>query len=184
MITDGHLRVEPDHSVNKAMTLRHRPYTASDRDACVEVFRSNVPKFFRDHELEEFTDFIDAFECPYFVVLSDDEIIGCGGFGIEADSETASLCWGMVQQEHHGKRIGAYLLFFRLHEIATSTDAKFVRLRTSQHTEGFFRRYGFSIESTEPDGFAPGLDDVEMRIELTDANCEVIGRFARSAFVS
>ena len=163
------------------MALQHRPYRSSDRDACIEIFCSNVPRFFRDRELEDFTSFIDAFECPYFVVFSGEEIIGCGGFGMEADCETASLCWGMVRREHHGKRIGAYLLFFRLHEVATTTDARFVRLRTSQHTEGVLRRYGFSTESTEPDGFAPGLDDVEMKIELTDANRAEIDQHARSA---
>ena len=166
------------------MPLKQRPYQAADRDACVELFRSNVPRFFRDHELGDFTSFIDAFECPYFVVVSDEEIIGCGGYGVETGSETASLCWGMIRRENHGMRIGAYLLFFRLRQIATSTNAKFVRLRTSQHTEGFFRRYGFSIESVETDGFAPGLDDVEMRIELTDINRAAIDRHARSTNVS
>lgn len=165
------------------MALQHRPYRSSDRDACIEIFRSNAPQFFRDDELEDFLGFIDAFECPYFVVFSGEEIIGCGGFGIEPDCETASLCWGMVRREHHGKRIGAYLLFVRLHEVATTTDARFVRLGTSQHTEGFFRRYGFSIESTEPDGIALGLDDVEMRIELTNASRAEIDKLARSAFI-
>lgn len=158
------------------MTLTHRTYSASDRQACVAIFQSNVPRFFRDHELASFTDFVDTSDCPYFVVHGGREIVGCGGFGLRDGSHTADLCWGMVHKERQGKRIGAYLLFARLQAIANTTDAKHVRLGTSQHTEGFFRRYGFETQSHRPDGIDTGLDDVEMRIELSAENRAFIDR--------
>jgi N-acetylglutamate synthase-like GNAT family acetyltransferase len=161
------------------MTLQYRPYRASDRGACIAIFRTNVPRFFRDHELEDFADFIDSSGCEYFVVLAGGEIAGCGGFGLRDGGDAADLCWGMVHREQQGKRIGAYLLLARLRAVATTTEAKYVRLRTSQHTEGFFRRYGFEIQSSKPDGIALGLDDVEMKLDLTDANRASIERYWR-----
>jgi hypothetical protein len=33
-----------------------REYRPSDRDACLDAFRSNIPKFFLLHELDSFVD--------------------------------------------------------------------------------------------------------------------------------
>lgn len=158
------------------MTLQHRSYRSSDRDTCIAVFHSNVPLYFRDHELDEFTDFIDSGECEYFVVPVDGDVIACGGFGLREGSDTADLCWGMVHRGQQGKGIGEYLLLCRLYAIVATTEAKHVRLGTSQHTEGFFRRHSFEIQSSKRDGIASGLDDVEMKFTLTKANCESIER--------
>lgn len=152
------------------MTLHIRAYGPSDRDACIGIFRSNVPQFFLDHELDRYLEFIDSSGCQYYVVMSGSRIVGCGGFGIRSGSDTADLCWGMVEREQHGKRIGEYLLLARLHAVVTSTSARYVRLATSQHTDGFFQRYGFRVQERKPDGIAAGLDEVEMRMELTDEN--------------
>lgn len=61
--------------------------------------------------------------------------------------------------------------------MATTTEVKAVRLGTSQQTEGFYRRYGFESQSNKPGGIAPGLDEVEMILELTDENRTSIERW-------
>ena len=149
------------------MNPQFRPYTAADRAGCLAVFDSNVPKFFRDHERAAFESFIDAGEHPYFVLQDASRIIGCGGYGQREGSELADLCWGMVTQSEHGKRLGELLLLGRLKAIAQSNSATGVRLATSQHTVGFYLRYGFTVKSHKPNGFADGLDDVEMVLPLT-----------------
>ena len=156
------------------MPFTLRNYSPHDRDECLSVFRTNVPTFFRDHELNDFEQFIDASGCLYFVVLEDDEIVGCGGYGLTDDSETADLCWGMARADLHGKRVGEFLLLGRLHTIIENTVANAVRLSTSQLTDGFFRHYGFELQSIKHDGIATGLDDVEMRLELNDATKQTI----------
>jgi len=153
-----------------------RAYSPADRSACIGIFRSNVPRFFRDHELAGYLEFIDGSGCPYFVVRSDARIVACGGFGLRPGSDAADLCWGMVDREQQGKRIGRFLLLARLHAIVTTTHARYVRLGTSQLTDGFFRRHGFQIQTRKSDGFAAGLDEVEMRMELTTANRAAIER--------
>lgn len=163
------------------MTLHFRAYRPADRDACMALFQSNVPRFFRDHELADFLEFVDSSGCPYFVVLSEASIVGCGGFGIRPGSEAADLCWGMVDQQEQGKRIGEFLLLARLREIVTknTVDAEYVRpkhvcLVTSQLTDGFFRRYGFQVQKRKSSGIAAGLDEVDMRMELNEVSRAVI----------
>ena len=134
-------------------------------------------RYFRDHELEEFLTFLDAAECPYFVVTAGTDVLGCGGFAICPGDHRADLCWGMVDARAHRKGVGAYLLFARLNGIAAHAEVKRVRLGTSQLTDGFFRKYGFCVQSQTADGIADGLDDVEMQLELTD---EVRASFQRT----
>ena len=146
------------------MTPTHRPYQPSDREACLALFESNVPRFFHAGERQDFIEFLDAAESAYVVVTEGDAVVGSGGFTLSDNGQVANLCWGMVRRDHHGQGLGALLLNARLQAIAANTSACFVRLATSQHTEGFYRRHGFQIQSVEKDGFALGLDEVEMRL--------------------
>ncbi|WP_182865169.1 GNAT family N-acetyltransferase [Stieleria mannarensis] len=150
------------------MHLQFRNYRPTDRDVCTAVFRTNVPRFFHEDEFNDFLQFIDTSGCPYFVVVSEAALLGCGGFGIRSGSDTADLCWGMVDARQHRRHIGEFLLLARLYKIVSETNSKFVRLGTSQLTAGFFQRFGFTTQSHMPDGIAKGLDDVQMHLRLTD----------------
>lgn len=145
-----------------------RNIAPSDLADCVALFRSNVPSYFCDEELPEFEEFVSSAACPYFVIEIDDVVVGCGGYGLRDDSDVADLCWGMVASDHHGRGLGEYLLYIRLREIINREHVQYVRLCTSQHTSGFFERYGFVVQSRKRDGFAEGLDDLEMRLELNE----------------
>lgn len=145
--------------------LSHRVYRPDDRAACMAVFDSNVPRYFHPGEAPEFSAFLDHQADRYLVVCDGNQVVGCGGFSISDDGRQASLCWGMVRRDRHGQRIGERLLQARLAAIAT-TGARSVRLSTSPHTAGFYRRCGFEVMDVEPDGLAPGLDAVEMRLSL------------------
>lgn len=164
-----------------AMHLQLREYRPTDRNACITLFRTNVPRYFRDHELDEYLQFIDSSGCPYFVVVSGADTLGCGGFGIRPGSDTADLCWGMVDASHHRKRIGEFLLIARLHRIVSETEARSVRLGTSQLTDGFFERFGFTTQSRTAGGISEGLDDVQMHMTLTGDIRESIERRWRVA---
>ena len=59
-----------------------KPYTQDKFDECVEIFISNLDKYFADYELEEFKSFLTqvAHKSTYFVLVENNEVIGCGGF--------------------------------------------------------------------------------------------------------
>ena len=48
--------------------LRVRSYRTNDLNACLSVFDSNVPRFFREHERGEYIRFLGALPGPYVVV--------------------------------------------------------------------------------------------------------------------
>lgn len=150
------------------MTLSIRPYSMRDRPACLTVFNSNVPQYFRAHEQAEFESFIDDSGAPFFVLESAAGTVGCGGYAIRDGGSLADLCWGMIARDQHGMGLGEYLLLARLAAIVESAEVTGVRLGTCQLTHGFFQRYGFELRSRKPDGIAPGLDDVEMFLAVTD----------------
>ena len=82
----------------------------------------------------------------------------------------------MVGQEFHGENLGAVLLFARLFQILKDPTAEAIRLVTSQLTDGFFQKFGFEVRSRSSDKFAPGLDEVDMRLKLSPDTHTLISR--------
>ena len=134
------------------------PYTQDKFDQCVEIFKSNLNKYFADYELEEFKSFLNqvAHKSSYFVVLEMDEVVGCGGY--EEYKNEFTLTWGMIRRDLHGKGYGKKLTRYRLNAIRTEYPNSVIRIDTSQHTQGFYEKQGFKIEAIEKDGYKPGLD--------------------------
>jgi len=147
-----------------------RDYTPADRDGCLAVFDSNVPRYFTPPEREEFAAFLEALPGPYLVVEDDaGAVVGCGGYAMGRGAADAHLCWGMVARERHGTGLGRLLLDARLervHADAADGSIEAIALHTSQHTRGFYERRGFRLERVTPDGYAPGLDRCDMRLVL------------------
>ena len=141
-----------------------RPYRDADRAACLRLFESNSPIYFDAAERSDFEAFLDE-GWPYQVVERDGRIVACGGHALEPDG-SASLCWGMVDGSLHRQGIGDALTRARI-AAAKAAGATAIRLDTSQLTTGFYERYGFEVLSVIPNGYAPGKDRCEMRLELT-----------------
>lgn len=144
-----------------------RPYDgARDREACLALFRSNVPAYFGENEEADYRAFLDAPAGHYLVLVArENVVVGAGGYAVEADGVYA-LCWGMVDRAHHRSGLGRLLLEVRLGAIGADHRASAVRLATSQHTRRFYERFGFHATLVTSDGFAPGIDRVEMRLDL------------------
>ena len=148
------------------MRVRIRPYTPKDEAACLEVFRSNLGKFFAEGEEADFTAHLRGHH-PYLVLEEGPQIVGCGGYALEPDG-SASLCWGMVRRDRHGSGLGMRLLLERLNRIIQLPEVRAIRLDTSQHTCGFFEKLGFVTESVTPSGYGPGLDRYDMSLSLDE----------------
>jgi ribosomal protein S18 acetylase RimI-like enzyme len=144
-----------------------RAYAADERAACLHVFESNVPTFFRHEERPGFESFLDAPPGPYFVLLDGEgAVVGCGGYALGASSGVADLCWGMVLRDRQGEGLGRVLTEMRLEQASVDPRVHTVTLETSQHTAGLYERIGFHTTGRDPDGYAPGLDRVTMTMEV------------------
>jgi N-acetylglutamate synthase-like GNAT family acetyltransferase len=67
----------------------------------------------------------------------------------------------MVERSKHRRGIGGLLLRWRIAAIEKS-GVTTIRANTSQRSQGFFERHGFRVLRVVPDGFAAGIDRVEM----------------------
>ncbi|MEO9599355.1 GNAT family N-acetyltransferase [Parasphingorhabdus sp.] len=143
-----------------------RPYALSDKQACLAIFDSNVPDFFDSTERPDFAGFLDGPDGEYFIVEQEGAVIGCGGFAKE-DRGQARFTWGMVSNRHHGEGLGRLLAEYRLRAMDDAGDYAEVELFTTPIVAPFFEKLGFAIAQVDKDGFAPGMDKVQMIKTLT-----------------
>lgn len=142
-------------------------YTPDFKQKCIDVFESNVPKFFAPEELQLFIDFLDHdIEDNYYVVKKDGDIVACGGVFLDKTSDEAGLSWGMVHANHHKQGIGKTFTEYRIQLLKEVYPDKVYKVDTSQHTAGFYLKRGFKTVEVIPDGFAKGLDKYVMKMEV------------------
>lgn len=150
------------------MEIEIRTYENFDRQACLDAFESNVPQYFTQSEIADFTYFLDHFqikgsagikaEKTYFYVLElDGKVIGAGGFGDKENDNHITLAWGFVHQQYHKKGHGLLLLQFRLAEIKRIYQNPTVYLDTTQHSYSFFEKFGFTTTKITPDFYEQGM---------------------------
>ena len=145
-----------------------RDYEVSDLEGVVQVFRSNIPKYFGPDEEPGLRSYLAEFSRDYFVIKNGDEIVGSGGFALNSgEDRTVSLCWGMVRSDHLGTGLGRLLTEYRIGRIREQFPHTPIVISTSQHTQGFYEKFGFVLTKHLPDGFGPGIDTCEMRLETS-----------------
>lgn len=143
------------------MTRSIRAYGPADKAACIAVFDSNIPDYFDATEREMLSGFLDDPHGKYFVIEQNDQVIGSGGFAKE-DRGKARFTWGMVHRDHHGAGLGRLMAEHRLKAIEQSGRYSEVELFTTPKVASFFEKFGFEQRKIDKDGFAPGMDQVQM----------------------
>lgn len=146
-----------------------RPFVADDFPACLAIFDSNVPTFFAPEERADFCQFLESLNTedrPYLVLTRYGSVIACGGLAVDSEKQRASLAWGMVDRAFHGQGLGSSLTQARLTLARAIPGIAELSLDTSQHTHGFYEKFGFTVSKVTPDGFAPGLDRWDMTLRL------------------
>ena len=142
-----------------------RDFEPSDLDGVIQVFRSNIPKYFGPDEEAGLRSYLAEFARDYFLIEIGDEIVGSGGFALNSSVEqTVSLCWGMIRSDYLGTGLGRLLTDFRIERIRERFPKAPIVISTSQHTQGFYEKFGFVLTRHTPDGFGPGIDICEMRM--------------------
>lgn len=149
-----------------------RKYKTEDQDGVVAIFRSNIPKYFTEPEEAGLYEFlgVPSYIEDYYVMVEADEIVGAGGIAYnDIDPPTVSLCWGMVHSSKIGTGLGKELTRFRVDLSEEKYAGLPLTIGTSQHTEGFYEKFGFrTIEFTE-NGYGPGIHMCRMRRDSESA---------------
>jgi ribosomal protein S18 acetylase RimI-like enzyme len=146
-----------------------RPYTPADREACLAIFDSNVPRFFAPAERELFATFLDRFKATYLVLCAPDgAVIGCGGMAVRPDGRTAILRWGMIPAAQQRRGLGRALTLARLRLAVADPAVAQIILYTTGLTAGFYRTLGFADTEVLPGYYAPGLDRHTMAVTVDE----------------
>ncbi len=135
-----------------------RPYQPTDREPLLTVFRKSVPHAFAPEETADYDDFLQTSTDPYFVAEIDGQVVGgCGHYLVPANF-TARIGWVLSDPDRKSAGIGGALLRHNLAGIARQPGVRLVECRTSQVAYRFFDKFGFRLQYTQADFWAPGLD--------------------------
>lgn len=157
---------------NKAII---RPYQAQNKNACLNIIRSNTPLYFAQEEVPEFENWLINLEKGvlnsknaesefYFVLEHQTEVLGCGGYTVLSDSNEIYLTWGMVQRDYQKMGFGVQLLQYRLDSIKEKYPNHTICIATTQDIAPFFEKIGFVTTVVKPKFYSETLDRVEMEL--------------------
>ena len=144
---------------------RFRHYSTSDRSACLAVFDSNCPRFLHPSERPGFGEWLHRVTGTFLVLEADEQVIACGGY-VQGAGDVA-LTWGLLHAGQHGRQLGELLLVERLCRAIDEAEVQSSRLATTPRVAPFFARVGYRHVADERDGWGPGMDRVEMRLDFT-----------------
>lgn len=149
------------------MTIR--PYQATDLDACMALFDSNMPPYFLLEERQPFMDWLaaNASDGRYYVLEQNGQLLGCGGWYWDTERQQMGLSWGMIHQDWHSQGLGTQLTLHRLRAGWAAYPKEPFVLCTSQHTAPFYERLGFQTQTITPNGFGEGMHRYDMTAKLT-----------------
>lgn len=151
------------------MEIWFKPYESKYKEGCMNAFKSNVPDYFVQEEIAEFENFLDKLvkqddllSTYYFVLGTDDRIVGCGGFGDKEDTHSITLAWGLIHRDFHKIGLGKLLLEYRIRQFRQIYPDASLFLDTTQFTYTFFEKFGFETLNITEDFYAPGMHRYDM----------------------
>lgn len=147
-----------------------RPYKTEDKKDLIELIRLNTPQYFHQSEEADLSNYLDNELETYFVVETENEIVGCGGINYEKNSTTGIIAWDIIHPNYQGKGIGKKLLLHRIDALKKDKSIKSIVVRTSQHTDKFYAKCGFNLEFVTKNYWAKGFDLYQMKIDLINKN--------------
>ena len=134
-----------------------RPYEKTDKADVINLFRLNTPLYFSTEEEADLIYFLENEREQYYVVVINEEIVGCGGYNFSEDKSTGIICWDIVHPNFQGKSVGRNLLNYRITQIKNVKSICKITVRTSQLVYPFYEKQGFIIVEIVQDYWSKGF---------------------------
>jgi len=129
---------------------------------CLNLFKSNTPKFFDPSEEELLQKYLNQEGVNYYLFFDEkNKLVAAGGYEHEQPSKIV-LTWGMVDKKLHNNGYGRYITEYRLKKINKEFPNTDVILNTSQHTFKFYEKFRFKVIKISKNGYGFGLDKYDM----------------------
>ncbi|HJA16417.1 MAG TPA: GNAT family N-acetyltransferase [Candidatus Butyricimonas faecavium] len=148
--------------------VKIREYEITDKEAVMNLIRLNIPKYFAPEEEADLNHYLDQEREIYYVLLFEEQIIGCGGINFADNNTTGKISWDILHPEYQGKHLGSQLLKHRIEKIKTIASIKKITVRTSQLVYKFYEKQGFQLNEVKKDYWAKGFDLYSMEYKGLD----------------
>lgn len=126
------------------------------------------PRFSAPRTKNWFVSALDEPDGPNFVVVSDDRVVGFGGYEVSSMYNHAVLVFGQIHADWHNKGLGTMLLKHRLDHLRKfGAPTKYLIIDTTLKVAPFYVHHGFEIVSHWREGFRDGADKVDLRLVLS-----------------
>lgn len=135
-----------------------RRYTEKDKERVIGLLKLNIPGYFAPEEEQDLLRYLGSEADNYFLLESDGELLGCGGFNLSEDGRVAKIAWDFFHPSVQGKGFGSELTRYRIAKIKEIPTVKTLAVRTSQLAFGFYERFGLQVREIVPDYWAEGFD--------------------------
>lgn len=142
-----------------------REYKPNDKEAVMNLIRLNTPKYFAPTEEADLNNYLDHERELYYVLLSDEKIVGCGGINFTDNKTTGKISWDILHPEYQGKSLGSQLLKHRIGKLKSIDSIQKIIVRTSQLAYKFYEKQGFVLNEIKKDYWAKGFDMYSMEYE-------------------
>lgn len=138
------------------MTIRN--YRPEDREAVLELLRLNTPAYFAPSEEADLVYYLENESDHFYVMVSEDRPVGCGGINFSDDGATARISWDIFHPDLQGQGLGSRLTRFRIGRMSERESVHTLVVRTSQLAYTFYEKFGFETKEIVPDYWAKGYD--------------------------
>lgn len=145
-----------------------RKYKQSDKEKIIELLRLNSPEYFSPDEEKDLIYYLDYESHNYFVVEDRNMLVGCGGFNLTEDGETAKIAWDFFDPSAHRKGLGTKLMLYRIDKIKQIKSVKTLSVRTSQMAYRFYQKFGMELRETVKNYWAEGFDLYRLDCDMNE----------------
>jgi len=150
------------------MITEIRAYTFTDKQNILEIFKSNCPKYFDIKDATDLVDFLDNYADNNFkVLISDNQIIGCGGHYVKHPDKHFGIAWVMFRRFAIGHsnffKIATHFFNHILTNIQNEKLDYDIVINTTQLLEKIFNKFEFQTVKIINNGFGENLDHYVMR---------------------
>src|ERR1041385_1885443 len=125
------------------LNVLFRPYEKRDFDACLDIYRKNEPGRFPEGYSSVFTRYLEEDQKSLIIAELNSRVVGYGGVNIMGPN-VASLCYGIVDPEFQGQRIGATLVLLRIAQLTADRDGVYVLIFAVDASILIYNQFGFA----------------------------------------
>jgi ribosomal protein S18 acetylase RimI-like enzyme len=119
-----------------------RVYEPRDFETCVAIYRKNEAGRFPFGHGAKFVEYLKKDAKAFVVAECDSRVVGYGGINLMAPN-VATLCYGIVDPEFQGQRIGTALILLRIAQLPSDPRGAFFLIFSVDASMPIYRRFGF-----------------------------------------